>query len=110
MPFKMIALRTLYNPDDRRDYKKDQSFSVRTEKERDRLIRAKRARVDETKPTGIKTMKAPEPVAAPEPAPAPEIVQKVETAAPEALPNPFPSTEPVAPRARYRRADMKAED
>jgi hypothetical protein len=117
MPFKMIALRTLYHPDDRRDYKAGQEFTVKSEKERDRLVRALRARVDEpTKASGIKSMKRPDPapVAAPTPAPEPEIVQKVETpAADDALPNPFPASEPAAAPTRpgrYRRADMKAED
>lgn len=112
MPFKMIATRSVYRADEGREYGKGQSFTVESENEKNRLLRSKRAVVDETKNhPSIKTMRAPEPAL---------MVQKV-VVAEEPVSEPAPQPEPQAdsepqaemtrPRSnRYRRNDLRAED
>lgn len=98
MPFKMIANRSVYRIDDRKEYQKGESFTVPTEKERDRLIRTKRASLHETKSAQAKSDKRAETVA-----------QKVMTLEPAATASQEPQSELPKPN-RYRRSDMRAED
>jgi hypothetical protein len=110
MPFKMIANRHVYRPEERKEYTKGESFTVQTEKERDRLLRYKRASLDETKAAPEKTVKpalktrvmAAETQAAP----------ATETAAPTAEPSQGQDFLGEAPSRsnRYRRSDLRSED
>lgn len=114
MPFKMIANRSVYRIDDGKEYKKDEKFTVATEKERDRLVRNKRARPDETKEEAVKPVEVPR---------AP-VVQKVMTVEQQPAPPPTPpettaDSQSDAPSTgysrssksnRYRRSDMRSED
>lgn len=98
MPFKMIANRTVYRAGESKEYQKGEAFSVDTEKERDRLIRTRRAHLDDSKPTGgAKTTRRPEP------APIVQKVEKVES-------GDVSTDDPLLPRSRYRRSDMRSED
>jgi hypothetical protein len=104
MPFKMIANRSVYRIDDGKEYQKGESFTVAAEKDRDRLIRTKRASLDEAKATQTKSTKRAEPV-----------VQKVMTlesavaASQDDVVVAEPQSELPKPN-RYRRSDMRAED
>lgn len=106
MAFKMIATRTVYRAEEAREYQKGQSFTVKTERERDRLLRAQKARLDDTKSPSIKTMKAPEP--------RPAVFEtKVMTPSEPASSDPAPDTafsQPERRSNRYRRSDLRSED
>jgi hypothetical protein len=105
MPFKMIANHHVYRADEKKEYKKGESFTVKTETEKNRLLRNKRARLDDT----------PAPVKPVERTP---IAQKVMVAEESAVhpsrvvqPDMAVSTEPMTPRQnRYRRSDLRSED
>jgi hypothetical protein len=109
MPFKMIALRTVYRPDEGKEYFRGASFTVKTELDKDRLLKARRAKVDDTKPVEPKRAPVVQKVMTPEPEPAP-------ASEPEAAPVGFASfpdsnnTVEVHRRNRYRRTDVRSED
>lgn len=135
MPFEMVANRLLYRPDEARECKKGEVFTVETETEKNRLVRSKRASLHGTTTASIKSMKPPktETRAAPivakvmkaeDPAPAatpPGQSQESPPAAstssePEPGQHPAPSadnnpTNPTPSRSnRYRRHDLRSED
>lgn len=107
MTFKMIAIRTVYRPDEAKEYQKGQSFTVKSEADKNRLLKARRAKVDDAKPAEPKRAPVVQKVMTPEPAPTPE---------PEAAPVGFASfpdsnnTVEVHRRNRYRRNDLRSED
>ncbi len=110
MPFKMIANRLVYRFDEGKEYKKGEPFTVETEAEKNRLLRNKRASLDETKEAPAKAVKPVEASRAP-------VVQKVMTPDETASPHDPQSvaasmeTSVSTPRPnRYRRSDMRAED
>lgn len=104
MPFKMIASRHVYRVDDGKEYKKGETFMVNTEKDRDRLIRNKRARLDDSsKETAVRAapVRRVEPDIVRRP-----VVQKVMTSEDA----PASNTEDLPKPNRYRRSDLRAED
>ncbi len=106
MSFKMIANRHVYRSNEGKEYKKGESFTVESEAEMSRLVRYKRASVDETKGAPVKPVKR-QTVEATQPP-----VQKVLTSEDQAAPAADPVTEATQldmPK-RYRRSDMRAED
>lgn len=111
MPFKMIANRSVYRIDDGKEYKKGDSFTVATEKERDRLVRNKRARVDDTKIAPEKTVKSAlktRSMAAETPATPAAPVDEVAPAAEPSQGQDFLGE--TTGRNRYRRSDLRSED
>lgn len=102
MPIKMIATRTVYHADEGKEYQKGESFTVKTEKERDRYIRNRRAKLDEAKRS-----ETPRPAKRDEvPEPSRSIETKVMTAEDPAAVE--VTAEPTT--RRYRRSDMRSED
>lgn len=105
MPIKMIATRTVYNADEGKEYQKGETFTVKTEKERDRFIRNRRAKVDESKRS-----ETPRPAPREEkPAPSPVIETKVMSAEEPSAPAGTETPADPTPR-RYRRSDMRSEN
>lgn len=105
MPIKMIANRHVYR--DGKEYTKGESFTVETELEMSRLVRARRASVDETKVAPVKPVKRQTAETIP-------VVQKVMTPEEPAAPAAEPVVENAQPEFsrpnRYRRNDMRSED
>jgi hypothetical protein len=105
MPFKMIANRSVYRANEGKEYRKASHSRSRPRAEKNRLLRTKRARADDTKTAQVK----------PQSAEAAPVVQKVVTQkSPLSRPQsrrPAENSQPSLARPnRYRRSDMRPED
>lgn len=109
MPFKMIAIRPIYRPDEAKEYQKGQSFTVASETEKNRLLKTRRAKVDDTKAAEPKRAPVVQKVMTPEPAPAPAPEHEVAPVGFASFPDSNNTVE-VHRRNRYRRSDVRSED
>lgn len=105
MPINLKALRTVYVPHQRREYRAGDEFSVLNDKEARRLVRSRRAELS----TGT-AQPPPAPQAAPVTPRAPAAPASAEPSDVAPFQEPEPEPEVSRPARRYRRRDMKAGD